>query len=86
MPPVEIPLQVVPIPLVRHLSVLTLLQAVELMPNHCTVLSFVSTILDRLFSFCSKQFCVNKKVFSIKMIFALCEGNKNSTLLVKLLE
>ena len=75
-----------PSPLLRHLSVLTPPQAVKLMPDHFTVLSFVPTISVQFLSFCSKQFCLNKKGFPIKMIFVLFRGNDNSTLLIKLLE
>ena len=74
-----------PSPLLRHLSALTPLQVVELMPDHCTVLSFAPTILVRFFSFRSKQFYLSKKGFLIKMIFVVFGGNDNSTMLVKLL-
>ena len=56
------------------------------MLDHCTVLSFAPTISVRFLSFRSKQFCLNKKGFPIKMIFVVSGGNDNSTLLVKLLE
>ena len=75
-----------PSPLLRHLPVLTPLQAVELMLDHCTVLSFAPAISVRFLSFRSKRFCLNKKGFPIKMIFVVSGGNDDSTLLVKLLE
>ena len=53
----------IPRPLLRYLSVLTPLQAVESMPDHCTVLSFVPTVSVCFLSFRSRQFCLNKKVF-----------------------
>ena len=49
----------------RHLSVLTLLQVLELMLGHCTVLRFLANISVWLLSFRSKQFCLNKKAFLI---------------------
>ena len=76
-PSVEIPLHVASCPLLKHLSVLKPLQAVELMPNHCTVLSFTPIISVRFLSSRSKQFCLNKKGFPIKSIFVVFAGNDN---------
>ena len=69
-----------PSPLLSHVSVLTTLHVVELVPCHYTVLSFVLTILVRFLSFLSKQFCLNKKGFLIKVIFVAFGWNDNSTL------
>ena len=74
-----------PSSLLRHLSVLAPLQVVELTPDKCAVLNSVPAISVRFFSFRSKYFFINKKVFPLKMIFVAFGGNENSTFLVKLL-
>ena len=69
---VDIPLHVAPPSLLlRHLSVLIPLQAVELMPDHYTILRLVPTISVQFLSLCSKQFCLNKKGFPTKMVFVI---------------